>query len=153
MVQGLARLFTSKRGRSGSTRPVSKKAPSWCKYREEEVEALIMKLAKQGNTASTIGNILRDTYGIPLSKAITGKKIGQILSQSGETSSIPEDLQVLLKKATSLAKHLQKNRQDYVNKHSLTLVESKIHRLVKYYKSEGRLPPEWKYTPAVASVE
>jgi len=149
----LARLFTSKRGRSGSTRPISKKTPSWCKYRDEEVEALIVKLAKQGNSSATIGNILRDTYGIPLSKPITGKKIGYILSQSQTAPNIPEDLQVLLKKATGLAKHLRKNRQDYVNKHSLTLVESKIHRLVKYYKSEGLLPSDWKYTPAVASVE
>lgn len=149
----MARLFTSKRGRSGSTRPISKKAPSWCKYRDEEVEALIIKLAKQGNSAAAIGNILRDTYGIPLSKPITGKKIGDIISQSQTAPNIPEDLQVLLKKATGLAKHLQKNKQDYVNKHSLTLVESKIHRLVKYYKSEGLLPPDWKYTPAVASVE
>ncbi len=149
----MARLFTHKRGRSGSTRPISKKPPGWCNYRPEEVEALIMKLSKQGNTPSAIGVILRDKYGIPLVKSITGKKMGEMLSQSQLASNIPEDLQVLLEKAQGLAKHLQRNRQDSVNKRSLTLVESKIHRLVKFYKSEGVLPPDWKYTPVAASVE
>ncbi|MFZ8854922.1 MAG: 30S ribosomal protein S15, partial [Thermofilaceae archaeon] len=27
------------------------------------------------------------------------------------------------------------------------LVESKIHRLVRYYKREGVLPPDWRYEP------
>ncbi|MGQ9542878.1 MAG: 30S ribosomal protein S15 [Candidatus Bathyarchaeia archaeon] len=149
----MARLFTSKRGKSGSTRPISKKSPSWCKYLPEEVEALVVKLAKQGNTPSMIGNILRDRYGIPLVKPLTGKSISEILRESKLSPSIPEDLQVLLGKAESLAKHLQKNRQDHVNKHSLTLIESKIHRLVNYYKARGVLPQDWKYTPAAASVE
>jgi ribosomal protein S15P/S13E len=112
-----------------------------------------VKLSKQGDSPSTIGAILRDRYGVPLSKSITGKKVTQLLRQSQSASNIPEDLQVLLEKATSLAKHLQRNRQDHVNKHSLTLVESKIHRLARYYKSKGVLPADWKYTPAVASVE
>jgi len=146
-------MYTSKRGRSSSTRPISKKPPSWCKYREEEVEAFIMKLAKQGNSPSTIGTILRDTYGIPLARSITGRKMGLILSQSQLSSNIPEDLQVLLEKAKALAKHLERNRQDSVNKHGLARVESKIHRLVKFYKSEGILAKDWKYTPAAASVE
>lgn len=149
----MARLFASKRGRSGSTRPISKKTPSWCNYRPEEIESLIVKLSKQGDSPSTIGAILRDRYGVPLSKSITGKKVMQLLRQSQSASNIPEDLQVLLEKATSLAKHLQRNRQDHVNKHSLTLVESKIHRLARYYKSKRVLPADWKYTPAVASVE
>ncbi len=149
----MARLFAGKRGRSGSTRPISKKTPGWCKYRPEEIEAIIVKHSKQGDGPSTIGVILRDRYGIPLTKSITGKKVGQLLRQSQLASNIPEDLQVMLEKAKSLAKHLQRNKQDHVNKHSLTLVESKIHRLAKYYKSKGVLPADWKYTPAVASVE
>lgn len=149
----MARLFTSKRGRSSSTRPISKKPPSWCKYLPEEVEALVVKLAKQGHTPSVIGNILRDRYGIPLVKSLTGKKICRILNESNLGPTIPEDLQVLLGKADSLAKHLQKNKQDYVNKHSLALIESKIHRLVNYYKSRGVLPQDWKYTPVAASVD
>jgi small subunit ribosomal protein S15 len=149
----LAKLFTRRRGRSGSTRPVSKKLPSWCKYREEEVEPLILSLSKQGNSQSSIGSTLRDKYGIPLTKSITGQKIGKMLSKAKLSPDIPEDLRVLLVKAEGLAKHLQRNRQDYVNKHSLALVESKVHRLSNYYKSRGVLPADWKYKPVSASVD
>ncbi len=148
----MARLYTSKRGRSGSTRPISKKPPAWCKYEPEEVEALIAKLAKEGNTSSTIGTILRDRYGIPLVKPILGKTINEVLASSGLMSKMPEDLEVLLKKADDLRKHLEKNRKDSVNKRSLALVESRIHRLVRFYKDKGALPVEWEYKPIAASV-
>ena len=149
----MARLYTRKNGRSGSTRPVSKKLPSWCKYREEEVEPIIQSLAKQGNSQSVIGTTLRDKYGIPLTKSITGQKIGKMLSNAKLSSDVPEDLRVLLNKAEGLAKHLQRNKQDYVNKHALALVESKVHRLGNYYKSRGVLPADWKYKPVSASVD
>ena len=149
----MAKLFTRRRGRSGSTRPVSKKLPSWCKYREEEVEPIIVSLSKQGNSQSSIGSTLRDKYGIPLTKSITGQKIGKMLSKAKLAPDIPEDLRVLLDKAVALAKHLQRNRQDYSNKHGLALVESKVHRLGNYYKSRGVLPADWKYKPVSASVD
>jgi len=41
----LARLYVRKRGKSGSTRPISKKTPSWCKYQPEEVESIINEAA------------------------------------------------------------------------------------------------------------
>lgn len=148
----MARLYVRKRGKSGSTRPISKKPPSWCKYQPEEVESLIIKLAKQGNSASSIGLILRDNYGIPLIKPITGKRINEILKKSNLSPSIPEDLDALLRKASRLRKHLEKNRQDSSNKRALTLIESKIHRMSDYYKNKGMLPENWKYVPAVASV-
>ncbi|WP_455369542.1 30S ribosomal protein S15 [[Eubacterium] cellulosolvens] len=149
----MAKLFTRRHGRSGSTRPVSKKLPSWCKYREEEVEPIIVSLSKQGNSQSSIGSTLRDKYGIPLTRSITGQKIGKMLSKAKLSPDIPEDLRVLLDKAEGLAKHLQRHKQDYVNKHSLALVESKVHRLGNYYKSRGVLPADWKYKPVSASVE
>ncbi|MEM2455020.1 MAG: 30S ribosomal protein S15, partial [Candidatus Bathyarchaeia archaeon] len=58
------------KGRSHSTRPVGKRPPAWCKYTPEEVVALVVKLAKEGNSPSKIGVILRDQYGIPLIKSI-----------------------------------------------------------------------------------
>lgn len=58
------------KGSSHSTRPVSKRPPIWCKYKPEEVEALVIKLAKDGNSPSKIGTILRDQHGIPLAKSI-----------------------------------------------------------------------------------
>jgi len=146
-----ARLYTSKRGRSGSTRPISKKTPAWCKYTNDEVEELVLKLAREGNSPSMIGVLLRDRYGVPLAKSITGKTVKQILAPQ-QGSALPEDLASLVKKAGDLRRHLEKNRKDYVNKRSLAMVESKIHRLVKYYRDRGQLRPEWEYKHLVASV-
>lgn len=148
----MARLHSRKKGKSGSTRPITKKPPLWCKYTPEEVKSLVIKLAREGHPQSIIGVMLRDMYGIPLVKSITGKTIGQILKEAGLSPKIPEDLNSLLKKAVRLRKHLEKNKKDYHNKRALALIESKIHRLEKYYKSKGYLPANWEYKPLVASV-
>lgn len=140
------------KGKSHSTRPISKRPPSWCKYQPEEVEALVIKLAREGHPPSRIGTILRDQYGIPLVKPITGKSITKILEEAGLKPSIPEDLENLIRKATRLLTHLEKHRKDLHNKRALQLVEAKIHRLSEYYKQKGVLPPEWKYEPKVASI-
>jgi len=148
----MARLYSHKRGRSGSTRPLSKKPPPWCKYDAEEVEALVAKLAREGNNASTIGVILRDKYGIPLVRPIVGKTIQGILKSSDVATKIPEDLDTLMRKAERARRHLDKNRADSIAKRSLALIESKIYRLVRYYKEEGVLPPQWEYKLMAASV-
>jgi len=140
------------KGKSHSTRPVSKRPPSWCKYQPEEVEALVIKLAKEGHPPSRIGTILRDQYAIPLVKPITGKTITQILKEAGLAPSTPEDLGELLKKAARLSAHLEKNKKDLHNKRALQLIEAKIHKLARYYKREGVLPPNWKYEPKIASI-
>ncbi len=140
------------KGKSHSTRPVSKRPPSWCKYQPEEVEALVIKLAKEGQPPSRIGTILRDQYAIPLVKPITGKTVTQILKEAGLAPSTPEDLGELLKKAARLSAHLEKNKKDLHNKRALQLIEAKIHKLARYYKREGVLPSDWKYEPKIASI-
>jgi small subunit ribosomal protein S15 len=131
---------------------VSKKPPAWFKYAPEEVEALIAKLAREGNSASSIGVILRDRHGVPLVKPVAGKSITELVRASGQTPKVPEDLDYLFRAANSLRKHLEKNKKDYENKRALAMVESKIHRLVKYYKAQGKLQPDWEYKPMAASV-
>jgi len=140
------------KGKSHSTRPVSKRPPSWCKYQPEEVEALAIKLAKEGHPPSRIGTILRDQYAIPLVKPITGKTITQILKDAELAPAIPEDLGNLLRKAGRLVAHLEKNKKDLHNKRVLQLVEAKIHKLARYYKREGILPSNWKYEPKIATI-
>ncbi|MEM2341947.1 MAG: 30S ribosomal protein S15 [Candidatus Bathyarchaeia archaeon] len=140
------------KGRSHSTRPVGKRAPSWCKYTPDEVVALVIKLAKEGNPPSKIGVILRDQYGIPLVKPIVGKGIVEILRENGLAPKIPEDLENLLKKVARISAHLQKNKKDKHNKRALQLVEAKIHRLSEYYKEKGILPLNWEYKTVVASI-
>jgi small subunit ribosomal protein S15 len=140
------------KGKSHSIRPVSRRSPSWCKYQPEEVEAFIIKLAKEGHSTSSIGTILRDQYAIPLVKPIIGKSITDVLQGAGLAPTMPEDLANLMKKAQSLAVHLDKNKKDLHNKRNMQIIEARIHKLSRYYKREGVLPKNWKYEAKIASV-
>ncbi len=135
------------KGISHQTRPVSKRPPTWLRYTSEEVEALVVKLAKEGHSTSRIGTILRDQHGIPLVKPITGKTVSRILEEAELTPSLPEDLEMLLRKAARLKAHLEKNSKDLSNKRALQIIEAKIYKLSRYYKRNGLLPLDWKYEP------
>jgi small subunit ribosomal protein S15 len=140
------------KGKSHQIRPVSKRPPSWCKYEPEEVEALVVKLGKEGNTPSRIGTILRDQYAIPLAKPITGQTVTKMLKKAGLAPAMPEDLGSLLKTAKSLSVHLEKNKGDLNNKRSLQIIEARIYKLSRYYKRQGILAKNWKYEAKVASL-
>jgi small subunit ribosomal protein S15 len=140
------------KGKSHSIRPVSRRPPSWCKYEPEEVEAFIIKLAKEGHSLSSIGTILRDQYAIPLVKPITGKSISDTLRAAGLAPTMPEDLTNLMKKAKSMAVHMEKNKKDRHNKRNMQVLEAKIHKLSRFYKREGIIQKNWKYEPKIASV-
>ena len=145
-------MHSRKKGKSGSTRPEVRKKQAWVKYSIKEVEALIVKLGKQEKTASEIGLILRDSYGIPDVKAMTKKKITQILKENKLGTELPEDLINLIKKHIDLTAHRGTNRQDMTAKRGFQLTESKINRLVKYYKKKGQLPAEWKFDRSKAKL-
>ena len=140
------------RGKSHSIRPVSKRAPAWCKYSPEEVEALVIKLAKDGVSPSKIGAELRDRHGIPLVKSIVGKSISEILKAGNLKPPIPEDLSNLIAKANRTARHLSRNKADAMNRHAIERIESKVRRLAKYYIRKGTLPKDWKYSPEIAAA-
>ena len=70
----------------------------------------------------------------------------------GIAPEIPEDLYMLIKKAVAVRKHLEKNRQDKDSKFRLILIESRIHRLARYYRKTRKLTPGWKYESATAST-
>ncbi|KAF9993405.1 ribosomal 40S subunit protein S13, partial [Entomortierella chlamydospora] len=90
--------------------------------------------------------------GIAQVKNVTGNKILRILKSNGLAPEIPEDLYHLIKKAVAVRKHLERNRKDCDGKFRLILIESRIHRLARYYKTAGQLPPTWKYESATASA-
>jgi len=69
------------------------------------------------------------------------------MREAESAMELPEDLSNLLKRATRLKEHLEKNKMDRVNKRALELVESKIRRLVNYYRKRDALPKGWKYEP------
>ena len=98
------------------------------------------------------GVILRDSRGIAQVKSITNSKVLRILKAAGLAPELPEDLYCLIKKAVSVRKHLDKFRQDKDAKFRLILIESRIHRTSRYYKSVKALPPNWKYESATAST-
>merc|ERR1719407_388651 len=74
------------------------------------------------------------------------------LKKKGLAPEIPEDLYCLIKKAVSVRKHLDKFRGDTDAKFRLILIESRIHRLSRYYKTVKGLPPNWKYESSTAST-
>jgi len=124
----------------------------WVEYSTEEIEEIILKLRKEGKSASVIGVILRDQYGIPDVKSVTGMKITHILDKHGQTEEYPEDLMNLIRKAVNIRDHLSENPKDLHTKRGLQLVESRIRRLVNYYTNEGVLPEGWRYEPKQAAL-
>jgi len=148
----MARLYSRKKGKSGSTKPLIKKKIPWVKYKAEEIKSLIIKLGKQELKPSQIGLILRDTYGIPDVKLLTNKKITQILKENEIVYDLPEDLVALIKKQIQIIKHFEKNKQDQTAKRGLQLTESKINRLIKYYKKTKKLAKDWKYDKSKARL-
>lgn len=142
----MARIHARTKGKSGSTHPLREKHPEWSSLNPREIEGRIMELAKSEKTTSEIGMILRDQYAVPDVKIATGKTITQILAQNKITQEIPEDLQSLIKTALKLKKHIDQNQKDLKSKRNLSLTESKIRRLMKYYHREQRLPEGWKYS-------
>merc|ERR1712203_93786 len=118
----------------------------------DEVREQIFKLAKKGLTHGQIGVILRDSHGVAQVRFVTGNKILRILKAKGLSTDLPEDLYRLIKKAVNIRKHLERNRKDKDAKFRLILVESRIHRLARYYKTRKVLPPNWKYESATASA-
>merc|ERR1711976_182133 len=109
-------------------------------------------LLPPGYRPSAIGVQIRDQYGVSQSKYVTGNKILRVLKAQGMAPEIPEDLYFLIKKAVTVRKHLEKNRKDKHGKFRLILIESRIHRLARYYKTNKVLAPTWKYDSTTASA-
>lgn len=138
-------MYARKKGKASSSKPDDKKNPKWVNYKPKEIEKLVVKLSKEENSTSVIGMILRDTYGIPSVKSATDKKIAQILKENKITTEYPEPLFNLLKQVVNMHKHLRENKKDTQSIRNVTITESKIRRLAKYYKKRNILPAGWKY--------
>lgn len=144
----MARMHSRDKGKAGSNKPVKKAVPSWTRHEGKEVEMLVAKLGKEVKSAAKVGLMLRDSYGIPNVKVATGKTVTEILAEKKLLPEIPDDLMDLIKKSIMIMSHIEENNQDKVAKRGLKLTESKIRRLVKYYKGTKRLSADWKYDPS-----
>ncbi|MGF3495797.1 MAG: 30S ribosomal protein S15 [Methanothrix sp.] len=165
----MARMHSRKKGSSRSRPPLVDKLPEWCDVSKEELEKTIMTLHERGMSTAMIGLTLRDQYGVPNVKMVLGKGLSSFLRERNALPEIPEDLSNLMRKALGLRRHLLRalpkgavsdtsggrlpRTKDIHNKRALQLVESKIRRLVKYYKRVGRLPATWDYRPEAAEIQ
>ena len=148
----MGRVYGNGKGISGSAIPYKRTAPSWLNAQPADVEEQICKLARKGLTPSQIGIILRDSHGVAQVKTVTGQKVVRLLKKNGLAPDLPDDLFFLIKKAVQVRKHLERNRRDTTSKYRLILVESRIHRLSRYYKRTKQLPPNWNYESNTAST-
>ncbi len=142
----MARMHTRRKGQAGSKKPFRTEPPKWSNTNKEEIENTIQQLASQGKSSSEMGMTLRDRFGVPDVTLVTGKKICAIMKEKNVAPKVPEDIYNLIVKVLELKKHLDKNPKDFHNKRSFNNMVSKIRRLEKYYRREGVLPAEWKYS-------
>ena len=139
-------MYKSRKGQSGSTRPLATEAPSWSNTDKDEVQSLILDLAKAGHTTAEIGTILRDKHAVPNVRLVLGKRIGQVLAENDMAGTYPEDMMNLMRQAVAIINHLGSgNHKDIHNKRALEITEAKIRRLASYYIGENRLPSDWRY--------
>merc|ERR1739848_892013 len=148
----MGRMHSKGKGISRRSLPYKRTAPSWVKQSAADTVKEICNMAKKGYTPSQIGVVLCDSHGIPQVKMIAGNKIVRILRSQGLAPSLPEDLYCLIKRAVSVRKHLEKNRKDMDSKFRLILIESRIHRLARYYKLAKRIPGNWRYESSNAAA-
>ncbi|OHT06623.1 40S ribosomal protein S13 [Tritrichomonas foetus] len=148
----MGRLHSPGKGISASTIPYRRTAPHWLQLSSEQVVQLICDYAKKGVRPSQIGQVLRDRHGVGQVKNVTGNKVIRILKANGIAPSIPEEIYYLIKKAVNVRKHLERSSHDIDGKYRLILIESRIHRLARYYKGRRLLAPNWKYNAQTASA-
>lgn len=132
--------------RQGSVAPIVDKAPEWVGMTAEQVVAKVQEMARDGMQPAKIGLVLRDAHGVPSVELVTGKKVGAIIAEANLAPSVPQELTNLINRAINLMDHLRTNRQDLHNRRGLEQIEARIRKLARYYKGEGMLAENWKYT-------
>lgn len=142
-------MHTRRRGSSDSDKPVADEPPEWSDVDADDVEDRVVELAEDGFSPSQIGGKLRDEgvtgTPVPNVKLVTGKKVTEILEENDAGSDLPEDLENLMERAIRLREHVDENPQDKQNKRALQNTESKVRRLVNYYRGD-KLDEDFTYT-------
>ena len=142
----MARMYSSRKGKSGSSKPFMTEPSAWSNTDAKEIESLVIKYAKEGMSTSQIGIVLRDKHAVPNVRLVLGKRIGAVLAENDLGGSYPEDLMNLMRQAVAIINHLGSgNHKDIHNKRALEITEAKIRRLASYYIAEKRLPSDWRY--------
>jgi len=142
-------MHTRRRGSSDSDTPVADDPPEWSDVDAERIEERVVELAEEGHDPSEIGLALRDSgvagTPIPDVQLATDRTVTEILDEHDAGADLPEDLRNLMEKAITLREHMQENPQDHQNKRARQNVESKVRRLVDYYRGD-ELDEEFTYS-------
>jgi small subunit ribosomal protein S15 len=149
----MSRIHSGRKGRSGSHRPYPITKPEWVTITPEELVEQAVQLSKSGRSAAQVGLQLRDSFGVPSARAVTGKRLEAVLADAGVRTEIPDDLQALLKRVVHLQRHLETHPKDLANRRGLSLMESRIRRLARYYRQRRRLPETWRYSARAAALQ
>jgi small subunit ribosomal protein S15 len=149
----VSRIHSGRKGRSGSHRPYPLTRPSWATSDSGEVTTQALQLARTGLSPAQVGTALRDSYGVPSIRALTGQRMTTVLTAGGLKRELPEDLQALLKRVVHLQRHLAQHPKDLSNGRGLALMEARIRRLARYYRQRKVLPADWSYTAAGAVLQ
>jgi small subunit ribosomal protein S15 len=149
----MSRIHSGRKGRSGSHRPYPLTKPEWVSATNEEIVAQAVQMSKSGRPAAQIGQHLRDSMGVPSVRAVTGKRLQVLLRDAGVQPEIPDDLEALLKRVVHLQRHLETHPKDLANRRGLSLMESRIRRLARYYRQRRRLPESWRYSARGAALQ
>jgi small subunit ribosomal protein S15 len=105
--------------------------PVWLTYTEDEVKAIILKLADKGLTSEKIGLVLRDQYGIPKTK-LYNLKISKVLKE--KEKYIDPDVENLKKKLERIDSHYKNNKQDKRSDRALIITKAKFKKRTDYIK-------------------
>ena len=142
-------MHTRRRGSSGSDKPAADEPPEWSDVDSEAIEDRVVELAEDGYSPSEIGLKLRDEgvdgTPVPDVSLATGDSITDILEAEDAGPEIPEDLRNLMARAVRLREHMDENPTDHQNKRALQNTQSKIRRLVDYYRGD-ELDAEFTYS-------
>ena len=95
----MARMYSSRKGVSGSSKPYVSEAPAWSNTDKAAVEALILDYAKAGHSTAQIGTFLRDRHAVPNARLVLGRRIGAVLAEADLSGTYPEDMMNLMRRA------------------------------------------------------
>lgn len=140
----MARMHCAGKGQSISMKPLSSTVPTFMLKPIYDIKKDILVHANKGMAPSAIGNLLRDQYGVGNAEDILGQSLLAFCRENNCAPIIPEDLNSLIEKSNSIRSHLVAHKKDSDAKYRLILINSRLHRLIRYYKEKSLLPGNWK---------
>ncbi len=105
---------------------VKESKTDWVKQKPEEIEKIIVDLARKGTPPEKIGLVLRDQHGIPKAKLL-GKKIGHILRAN--KIEVNSEHVNFSRKVENLRKHFGKHKHDYTAQRRIIQHSASIRKI------------------------